>query len=499
MGPGEPTRRRLFRLLLLLLVALTYRTSVGNGFTWDDEYAFVSNPSVRGSAVPDVFDPQTASSDPELNRKMYRPVRTAVLFAVQRAFGPGPAAFHLLNILLHGAVCLLLHELLLRLGFAEVAAAAAVLLFGVHPLGTEVVASVVGVADLLAALFGLAALVVVAGPGGESGRWTRWPALVLLSALAGLSKEVAYVLPAAAGLVVAFPFRGPARPRDPGERLGDVALLAGVAASTFALRFLMLGSATNSAEWPGGTLGRTLAMQAVVVARYLRLVFVPVGQSVRHVVEIPESFLAPEVLASAAILAALGILAIAGFRRAPVASWSLLWFFAWLLPAMNLVPLAGDMMGERFCYLPMMGLLAGVAEAVHRAAAPRGPEIRRAAALLAVAAVAALATTTAVRLQAWSSNLALFEDGVRKSPRSNALRLNLAREYERLGRRADALEQLRGAAANTDFHFAKYSRLAAAARERGDADEARVWEARAQRMRPAPPGRFAPPFPPPVR
>lgn len=495
--PGERGRRWRFRLLLLLLLALTYRSSVANGFTWDDEYAFVANPSVRGATVPDLFDPQTASSDPELNRKMFRPVRTAVLFAVQRLFGPGPGAFHVLNILLHGAVCLLLHELLLRLAFAEVVAAAAVLLFGVHPLATEVVASVVGVADLFAASFSLAALVILAGPGRPPGNAARWTSLVVLTALAGLSKEVAYVLPPAALLVVVLPRATTTGSWDPTARLREVALLAGVCATLFFVRFLVLGSATNSADWPGGTFGRTLAMQGVVLVRYLRLVFVPVGQTVRHVVEIPESFLSPEVVASALFLAALGTLAVRSLRSAPVISWALLWFFAWLLPAMNLVPLAGDMMGERFCYLPMMGLLAGVAWAVHRAVATAGPAVRRATAIAAVAVVGVLATTTSIRLTAWATNLALFEDGVRKSPRSNALRLNLAREYERLGRRADAREQLRAAAANTDFHFAKYSRLADAARRRGDADEARIWDARARRMRPAPPAqpprRFAPP------
>ncbi len=100
-----------------------------------------------------------------------------------------PALFHAANVLVYVVVVLEVW-LLLRLLVAPVPAAAA-LLFAAYPRHSETVAWVAGSSDLLAALFGLAALLVALQ------KWHRLGRLVVVAVLAGVaagSKESAFVL-----------------------------------------------------------------------------------------------------------------------------------------------------------------------------------------------------------------------------------------------------------------------------------------------------------------
>ena len=74
--------------------------------------------------------------------------------------GADPAAFHLLNLLLHAGVGMLLYFWLVSLRVPGWLAFATAVLFVVHPIHTEAVAAVVGRAEVLAALFGLLFLVL---------------------------------------------------------------------------------------------------------------------------------------------------------------------------------------------------------------------------------------------------------------------------------------------------------------------------------------------------
>jgi hypothetical protein len=166
--------------LLLATVALVYANTLWNQFTWDDELYITSNPQVtqfswRGllaaNRVTNVFRPLTFGS-------------FAFNWALQ---GAHPFGFHLLNLLLHGAVTLLLYWLLCALldevPHGTTMALVAAALFAVHPIHTEAVTSIVGRPELLAAGFLLAAWLLHL-------RDLQIPALICF-ALALLSKESA--------------------------------------------------------------------------------------------------------------------------------------------------------------------------------------------------------------------------------------------------------------------------------------------------------------------
>ncbi|HSM14151.1 MAG TPA: hypothetical protein VLA66_08785, partial [Thermoanaerobaculia bacterium] len=423
---------------LALLLAVTggaYAFSLGNGFTWDDEYVLLRNEAVHSLEDPARFftDPATAASSPGL--VSYRPLRTLAYAAMVRVFGLRALPFHLLNLALHLASVVLVFALLRRLRFSTDRALLVAALFALHPIQTEAVCSVTGLTDVLCAVLSLASLGLFARAldGPRRLPFAALAALALLAALA--SKEMALAVPLLAALVAwrsgAFAAAAPSRR----FALAACAALALLAAGWALLRWSLMGQLGYGAGLPGGTVGRTLLMQAEALATYLRLLLVPWGQSVRHVSEVPLSAAEPRALAALLVAAALAAWTLDAVRRRPDEAFGLLWFWAALLPVSGLVPLRGDLMGERFLYLPMIGLALALVSLAARWTGRLSPRPLRA---LAALLLLALATLTAVRTRAWRDDLTLFESAVRVSPGSNAIRLNLAREYARRGRDDEA-------------------------------------------------------------
>ena len=224
--PAAAARRRWLRGPRLAAAAalVCYAGSLPNQFTYDDVPMVRDNPRIRaltdwravwlrdwwaGTYGPDQID------DPARDR-LYRPL-TLQTFALNYALHAlNPLGYHLANLLLHAGVCVLLWHFARRVFGDEPVASVAALLFAVHPLHAEAVAGVVGRAELLAASFLLAGLVLLlparvepaarAAPGNGavslSARPVARPAAIR-SALAAfaflaalLSKETAICYPA---------------------------------------------------------------------------------------------------------------------------------------------------------------------------------------------------------------------------------------------------------------------------------------------------------------
>ncbi|MGB8932865.1 MAG: hypothetical protein WCC48_16595 [Anaeromyxobacteraceae bacterium] len=477
---GNATRSGLAVVALLALAVCAYSTTLPNEFTWDDEYVLLQNDAVRSLSNVSTFFSNAATSSSYGGLVVYRPLRTLAFALAYHAWGLAPLGYHLVNLLLHLVNVLLVRALARRyLGDPRWALLAAAL-FAVHPLNSEAVAGVVGMGDLLSTAFVLAALRLHAdlAPAGVVD-WRRAAGVVALSCGALLSKETALVLPL---LVVAHELLlGERLVRFGRARLAYLGALFASAAGFFALRTAVIGG-LNAGRYEGLTFARTMWMQADVLARYLRFLVAPAGLSVRHAIRIPSSFFEPRIVLSVAAIAGCVAAAVAARRRAPVLAFGIAWFFIALLPVMNLVPLPGAMMGERFCYLPSVGAFLAMAEALRRAAETRGRVLVLAG---AGGAVAALTAATFVRCQDWRDNVTLFEAAVRVAPESNAVRVNLIREYGRRQQPERARLHLEAAARNTRAYAERYVTLGEVAETKGDRGEASGWYRRALGLAPS--------------
>ncbi len=186
-------------VVVALIGVAVYLNSLPNGFTNDDVPIIVTNPVTQPDAAWYAAWAKPYWPNSDVNSEidvLYRPL-TVFTYAIQRRLsGENPLPFHAVNVVLHALVCVGVFWLAARLGCASSVAALVALIFAVHPIHCEVVANVIGRAELLAAAGGLLALWGAdrwcdALPAGRrSGRTAgAWLAIVAGCAVSVTSKE----------------------------------------------------------------------------------------------------------------------------------------------------------------------------------------------------------------------------------------------------------------------------------------------------------------------
>ena len=128
--------------LSALLGALVYINSLGLQFCFDDVAAIESNVDLRANVSWSNLlrnDFWGVAMDDKDSHKSYRPLTVATFRLNYMLHELEPLGYHLVNVLLHSAVCYL-YVLLCGVVFSEVwPALIAGLLFAVHPIHTEAV------------------------------------------------------------------------------------------------------------------------------------------------------------------------------------------------------------------------------------------------------------------------------------------------------------------------------------------------------------------------
>lgn len=455
-APGLKGRMRP-ALLVLVVGAGVYANTLSAGLVWDDIPVVEKNPAVQSlSGIPRLFA-SPYFTDANAGDRAYRPVTMASL-AVDRALGGGrPWVFHLTNAMLHGLASALFFLVLLQFLSSRRWAFAAALLFAVHPVHTDAVASIVQRAEPLCAIGCFAALWAAA-----RGRWVLCAAAF---AFGLLSKETAIVLPL---LLVAGRILTPDRLR-PG--LKTWVPLAVVVAAYLAVRWSVLGSVAGTRPaFESATLGTRILTMTWVAATYARLLVWPwplcadyaVNTNVHvHVTRAAD----PRFWIAAPVLGALLALWIAAVRRrSPLAFWGA-WIAIALLPVSNVAIPIGTIMAERVLYLPSAGACVLLAALFDRFLADWKPPTGRAA---GIALVAVFGAMTLLRNPVWKDPETLLEARMADAPDNpfpffhRAVRHYEAREYE------EALELLDHAIEVCPEHVAARHLRAIVAGVRGD-------------------------------
>jgi hypothetical protein len=183
----RPPQILLIATAMLLLVGLSYREVPGYSYTEIDTPTIL-----RVNRIDEPLDfvrlfGREFRDEVHAGVRFYRPL-TAMSHAVEQAlFGIEPAGMHRFDIALHGASAILLFLLAYTLGLRLGGAAAAALVFALHPLGVEVVPALARRGDLLAVtLLLLSAVARLRG---------RQALALVAGAMAPLAKETAFLLP----------------------------------------------------------------------------------------------------------------------------------------------------------------------------------------------------------------------------------------------------------------------------------------------------------------
>lgn len=426
---GSPFRHvRSAALLSAGAAMLLSANSVLNDFAYDDRRVIIENDLVQDlSTLPEAMTSPYWPGEFGREVGLWRPVTTGLIGLQWALWGENAAAFHALNVLLHGAVTALVVLLLAELAPLALAFLAG-LLFAVHPVHVEAVANVVGLAEVLSAVLYLSACLIITRRKDDLGM-VPGAAIVLLFALAFLTKESAVTLPG-----VLFLLDGARKNSSVGSALAYLrhrwalyASLVVVAGGVLVGRQAVLGSIAD----PMAPLGADLLTESVpriwTVAttwpHYFRLLFFPLDLSVDYspaVIPIALGWSASGLLGVVLVLATLGLaLRLWGrtemtpHMRVPrVFSFGVMWVVITILPVSNVLFLSGILLAERTFYLPSVGFVAAFAW--------MGLELhnkrRRFAVGALVVVLSFLSVRTFVRNPTWKNDVSVFDTLLREHP-----------------------------------------------------------------------------------
>ena len=404
------------QLSILVLVALfVYGNSLFNQFTMDDELYIFRNPQVTESSLTQIFQANKTSD-------VFRPVTFGTLSLNWKLSGDRPFAYHVVNWLLHAGVTVLLFLVLKAILGTQLrcdwVAFAAALLFAVHPIHTEAVASIVGRSELLAAGFLLAAwLFHVRG---------RAILALLCFALALLSKESAIAfLP----LVLAGDYA-----RGKLQRWARYVPIAGATVLYIFVQWKAHGDRLGLERI--ALLDNPLAhlpplwrvLNALRVAwKYVALQTFPVTLSSDYSFDAIPLYanLRNTLSAAVATLAAFAAWGWAIWKRKSGLMLAGAIYVAGFATTANIFVSTGTVMGERLAYLPSAGFCLLIALACTRIKVNH----RAAAVAILIVLTAALGVRTLARNRDWKEDLTLYQTDVRAVPGSAKIHSNLGHEY----------------------------------------------------------------------
>lgn len=162
---SQPVNFKIWYLFIALLAFLLYGNTIKNKYALDDSYVTSVNPLVQQGikAIPAIFTSNYITMNAEEGGQHsygYRPVAKATYAIEWSLFGGNPHVSHFINVLLYALTGLLLFSILRRLlkNHHFLLPLLTVVLFMVHPVHTEVVASLKNREELLSFLGALLSL-----------------------------------------------------------------------------------------------------------------------------------------------------------------------------------------------------------------------------------------------------------------------------------------------------------------------------------------------------
>jgi len=398
----KSTSRNLAPAAMAILVLLVYARGLTGPFLYDDQFYVVENPAVQSlaGALKTFGHPSAADDTGHFTYQVYRPLMPLIYALIRAVSGSSPFGFHLVNLILHALCVLLLFFLFRRLTENHYVALAAAAWWAVHPVQVEAVEWISGLDDVLGPTLLLAVLLLLC-------KERTIPALlVYLAAL--LAKETAMM---GVGLVFGLKFiLSPGENRDRIRRAVWAALpFLAIAVMFFVLRYFIVGLQQIETPWSASLAG-TLLIAVKTFLIYLRLIFFPLGLRINYLPDL-ESALSVLTILGFVLILALAFVAVRCITKAPLITFGIFWLALGLFPVSNIIPIDA-FIGERFLYLPLMGVALIVADVASRLNPPRRLLIAGWSALLFIFCVLSFS-----RIGVWLNEETFLKDIVQKEPR----------------------------------------------------------------------------------
>jgi hypothetical protein len=411
--------------VVVAITALAFLSAVGGDFlSWDDDVNFTNNQSFRGLGWA-----QIAWASTTFHLGVYQPLAWLALELQFVVGGASPFVYHLTSWLLHALNAALVYRLCAALVArgsdapeprrTSRAAAAAALLWALHPLRVEAVAWASCQPYLLATSFALLATLahLRAADGPDAGRSRRWwLASIGLYAAAVASKAEAIMLPLCWLVLDVYPlrrlggeagwWRGAGVRRVWAEKLPLLAIAVGASIAAVAARaheHHLVGLETTG-------IGPRLAHAAAAVWLYVGKTLAPWTLSPYYPrpPDLARGLAAPVYAVGAAAAIAVTVVVVRMVRRLPALAAAWIAYLLFLLPHAGLVRIGSQLGSDRYTYLSSIAFAAAVAGGLAWLARVATPARRQAVAAAVAGAVLALGVLAVRQTDVWDDTESLW-------------------------------------------------------------------------------------------
>jgi tetratricopeptide (TPR) repeat protein len=429
------------RLAIPLLIAFSlalYIATIGYNLVGDDAILIGGNPYVKSfHFLREIFTQNFWSFRGARGDSIYYRPLVMFSFLVQAMlFGPRPGPYHLFNVLLNAWVVVMVYQLGKRFWPKGSGALWGALLFAALPVHTEDVATVSGISDLECAAFFLPALLIYTKPAAAGFSRVRAWMSALMFLLAALCKEVALAIPV---LMVFFEhfMRGDEAPRF-GKRLSRYMPTFLVSAFYIVVHLAVIGDISSVGPPSRMRLRESLIFGFTQLGEYTGRLLWPQHLSYSWKFHPPLSWRDPAVLLGMLFALWGAGVVVAWWKQDRPVSFAIIWFFLTLAPVLNIAGVGVAAYGERFLYIPSVGIcwLAGEGlRSLTDLGAGRRAWLRVVAVALGLVLLLAAAIRVFVRLPAWRNNFTLGLATVHDDPNAAVFHVYLGNNYRQEGKR----------------------------------------------------------------
>jgi protein O-mannosyl-transferase len=435
-------------LLLVLVTFVAFLPMLGNDFVaWDDRENFVANPSYRGLGLSNL-----AWASTTFHLGVYQPLAWVLFGLEYTTCGMNPRGYHLTSLVLHVLVGIALYYLTVRIlarsrtdldsRTIKLASCLATLVFLVHPLRVEAVAWVSCQGYLPCAFFAILSVLVYerSRPAGLPVRTGYFFASLAWFFLSLLCHATAIGLPLVLIILDFHPFRRFNLRTEGWRSVVEKWPFLLVAIGFTSIGYLAKGASVKSLEHHD-ILAR-VGQASYGAIFYVLKTLVPLGLHAHHPLPAHLSLFDAVFIGALAADIVITAVLIALGRRYPGLPATWLSYLAILAPSSGLISFGGQLVADRYAYLPMLAWSVFAAYALATVVGTRP----RPAVGFSLLLIAGLSGLTWRQCLTWRDSTSLWTNVLAWEDSSPAAHLNLGNLLAIAGRDREALQHYQKAA-----------------------------------------------------
>lgn len=424
---------------VLLLVALgitIYAWSLPNEMFWDDDDFILKNRYIKEWRYLPEFFSQNLVAGAHLNSNYWRPLLLMVFateWSLWKDWAPG---WHAVNTGFHIADTILLFFIILTLFRNRTLALCTALIFLTHPIQVETVVYVNSLGDSLSVFFMFLSIYLYL-----KYRLSKQNALtshfyyvsVALFPLALLSKESGILLPCFIGIcdfIILNPQKSflqriviILRSIWPFALLASVYILLRATKLNFVNTFNFYNEDTEFTSNPWLRLINFFQVLQI----YFGLIIFPYDLRVERLLDVPKTFFQPVVAFGSVVFGGLITAALTNWKKRPVITFGILWFFIGLILTSNLFVAINALVYEHFLYVPIVGIALVMVWLSIQYAQKHGLQKTFIKAFILLIIV--YCGWSIKRVLEWRTAIGFYENLIKYSPNSYRVINNLGMEY----------------------------------------------------------------------